>query len=95
MRLTHDCEPQSQRLRHCIFSNPDALCWGRPSHPDRVTGFGLLTLHADATTVLELSDARQNISKPWPYLPETEDGRTGEQIKCRSHRLEPPQLADR
>lgn len=27
-----------------------------------------LTLHADATTVLLLSDARQNISKPCPYL---------------------------
>lgn len=34
------------------------------------------TLHADATTVLALSEARQNISKPWPYLQETEDERS-------------------
>lgn len=27
-----------------------------------------LTLQAEATTVLALSEARQNISNPWPYL---------------------------
>lgn len=42
---------------------------------DMVAGLDLitLTLHAEATTVLALSEARQNISKPWPYLEETED----------------------
>lgn len=40
-----------------------------------VSGLDLitLTLHAEATTVLALSEARQNISKPWPYLEETEE----------------------
>lgn len=33
----------------------------------------ILTLHEEATTVLALSEARQNISKPWPYLTQTED----------------------
>lgn len=42
-----------------------------------VAGFHLilLTLQADATTVAALSEARQNISKPWPYL---EDAKGGE-----------------
>lgn len=40
-------------------------------HPGLIT----LTLHAEATTVLVLSDARQNISKPWPYLVEGEEGK--------------------
>lgn len=42
---------------------------------DMVSGLDLitLTLHAEATTVLALSEARQNISKPWPYLEETEE----------------------
>lgn len=41
-----------------------------------VAGFHLitLTLQADATTVAAPSDARQNISKPWPYLENTEGG---------------------
>lgn len=41
-----------------------------------VAGFHLitLTLQADATTVAALSEARQNISKPWPYLEDTEGG---------------------
>lgn len=41
-----------------------------------VVGFHLitLTLQADATTVAALSAARQNISKPWPYLEDTVGG---------------------
>lgn len=51
----------------------NALCGGVGG--DTVFGLDLitLTLHAEATTVLALSEARQNISKPWPYLGEGND----------------------
>lgn len=41
-----------------------------------------LTLQAEATTVLALSEARQNISNPWPYLEITKE-KKGKQLHIR------------